>query len=80
MLSAVAAEFLQFQTFRSGLLVFGRRIVPVLALGALEGDNLSRHFSTPWRYALTIRNWKKLEPLTGIEPVTSSLPRTRSTN
>jgi hypothetical protein len=101
MLAAMPAELLQFQTLRRGLLILGCRIVPVLALGALERDNFSRHLplllivrggtgtrltgiepvtfrygrSTPSALKLT----QKLEPLTGIEPVTSSLPRTRST-
>jgi hypothetical protein len=42
-LAAMAAELLHFQAFRRGLLVFGGGIVPVLALRALERDNVARH-------------------------------------
>jgi hypothetical protein len=34
-LAAVRAELLQFQAFGGGLFILGRRIIPVLALGAL---------------------------------------------
>jgi hypothetical protein len=47
MLPAMVAEFLQLQALGGGFLVFGRRIVPVLALRALERNNLSRHSLLP---------------------------------
>src|SRR5262249_22192634 len=42
-LPAVAAEFLHFQPFRRRLLVLRRRVVAILALGALERDDVARH-------------------------------------
>ena len=46
-LAAMPAELLQFQPFRGGLLVFGRRVVAVLALGALERNDIARHVLAP---------------------------------
>ena len=46
-LAAVPAELLHFQTLGGRLLVLGRRVVPVLALRALERDDVSRHCLTP---------------------------------
>ena len=43
-LPAMRAELLKFQTLGSGLLVLGRRIIPVLALGALERNDIAGHF------------------------------------
>jgi hypothetical protein len=43
-LSAVRAELLHFKTASGGLLVLGARVVPVLALGALERNDFSWHF------------------------------------
>jgi hypothetical protein len=43
MFAAVPAKLLQFQALRGRFLVLRRRIVPILALGALERNNLSRH-------------------------------------
>ena len=43
-LPAKRAELLHFETLGGRLLVFGARIVPVLALGALERDDFSWHF------------------------------------
>jgi hypothetical protein len=42
-LPAVPAEFLHFQALRGGLLIFRGRIVTILALGALERDDVARH-------------------------------------
>jgi hypothetical protein len=42
-LPAKRAELLHFETLGGRLLVFGARIVPVLALGALERDDFSWH-------------------------------------
>src|SRR4051794_30399458 len=42
-LAAMAAELLHFQPLRRGLLVLRRRIVPVLALCALERNDIARH-------------------------------------
>jgi hypothetical protein len=46
-LPVMAAEFLQLQLLGRGLLVLRRRVIPTLALGALEGDDLARcrHFA-----------------------------------
>ena len=57
------------------LLVFRRRVVSPFALSAFQRDNIS-HVSIPRGGSLR----RNSEPSTGIEPVTSSLPRTRSTN
>src|ERR1035437_8397155 len=46
-LPAVPAELLHFQAFGGGLLVLGRRVVPVLALCALERNDVARHGQTP---------------------------------
>src|ERR1017187_3288623 len=46
-LPAVPAELLHFQAFGGGLLVLGRRVVPVLALRALERNDVARHGQTP---------------------------------
>src|SRR5580700_986172 len=51
MLPAVVAEFLQLQPLRHSLPILGGRIIPFLALTALQRNNLSRH-KTPlpvWR-------------------------------
>src|ERR1041384_881086 len=73
-LALVTAELLQFQLLRHGLLVLGRRVIPTLALAALQRDDfssLARHcFRTPRFF---------LEPSTRFELVTPSLPRTCST-
>ena len=45
-LAAGVAELRKLQTAGRDLLVLGRRIVPVLAHRALEGDDLA-HFFTP---------------------------------
>ena len=42
-LAAVRAELLHFQTLGRGLLVLRVRVVPVLALGALERDDFASH-------------------------------------
>jgi hypothetical protein len=42
-LAAMAAELLHLDTFCRGFLVLGRRIVAVLALRALECDDVARH-------------------------------------
>jgi hypothetical protein len=68
------AEFAELQPVGRGLLVLRVGIVPVLALAALKRDDLARHGS------LSSIFLKTLEPMTRIELVTSSLPRTRSTN
>ena len=46
MLAAVRAELLQFETFRSRLLVLRSRVVPVLTLHALERNDFSWHLFT----------------------------------
>jgi hypothetical protein len=47
MLAAVPAELLQLDALGGGFLVLRRRIIPVLALGALKSNNFARHFSSP---------------------------------
>src|ERR1035437_101517 len=47
-LPAVPAELLHFQAFGGGLLVLGRRVVPVLALRALERNDVARHGSNSY--------------------------------
>jgi hypothetical protein len=42
-LAAMPAELLQFQPLGGGLLILGRRVVPVLALGALERNDVAGH-------------------------------------
>src|ERR1019366_5305507 len=42
-LTAMPAELLQFQPFGRGLLILRGRIVPVLALGALERNDIASH-------------------------------------
>jgi hypothetical protein len=42
-LPAMPAKLLEFQPLRGGLLVLGGRVVPVLALRALEGNDVARH-------------------------------------
>ena len=50
-LAVVTAELLELELLRHGLLVLGRRVVPTLALAALQRDDfssLARHcFRTP---------------------------------
>ena len=47
MLPALAAEFLEFQPLGRRLPVLRCRIIPVLAITALQRHNFSRHLSTP---------------------------------
>src|SRR5215472_11480323 len=54
MLTAMAAKLLHLDAFRGRLLVLRRRIVPVLALGALERDDFSRHNPNLLMYYLMI--------------------------
>ena len=46
-LTAFAAELLHFEAFCRGLLVFGAGIIPVLALGALEGNDFPHFLCDP---------------------------------
>jgi hypothetical protein len=43
MLAAMPAKLAHFQAFGGGFLVFGGRIVSILALCALERNDFSRH-------------------------------------
>jgi hypothetical protein len=43
MLAANAAELFQLQALRHGLPVLGGRIVPLFAIAALQGNDLSGH-------------------------------------
>ena len=45
MLAAETAVLAELQLLRSGLLVFRSGIVALLALGAAQGNDVSRHFS-----------------------------------
>jgi hypothetical protein len=45
--AAVPAEFLQLQALGGGFLVLRPGIVPVLALGALKGNDVARHCCAP---------------------------------
>jgi hypothetical protein len=45
--AAEGAEFLEFQPFRRGLLIFSARVVLALALVALESNDFPRHNVTP---------------------------------
>jgi hypothetical protein len=56
-LPAVPAELFHFQALGSGLLVLGGRIVAILALGALERDDVARHSVTPQKTASTGSVW-----------------------
>jgi len=47
--AARAAEFVEFQPARRGLLVLGGGVIAVLAITALQRNNLSRHFVNPFR-------------------------------
>jgi hypothetical protein len=42
-LAALAAELAEFQPSRRGLFVLGRRVIAVLAITALQRNNLSWH-------------------------------------
>jgi hypothetical protein len=46
MTPALSAKLLELEAIRSLLLVLGRNVVPVLALGALKGDVVSWHNSS----------------------------------
>ena len=46
-LAADAAELFQLQTLRHGLPVLGGRIVPLFAIAALQGNDLSGHNTAP---------------------------------
>jgi hypothetical protein len=46
MLAAIRAELFHLKTASGRLLVFGACVVPVLALGALERNDFSRHCFT----------------------------------
>ena len=74
-LALVTAELLQLEFLRRRFPVLGRRVIPTLALGALERNDFSScacHFD--------LRDFLRwLEPSTRFELVTPSLPRTCST-
>ena len=69
MFTVESAILAQLDTLGLLFLIFGTRIIDALALGTLEMDDFSHgaHHSVQ-------------KPSTGIEPVTSSLPRTCSTS
>jgi hypothetical protein len=53
MFPAAVAEFFQLQPLRHGLSVLGGRIIPFLALTALQRNNLSRHKTCSWLLAFS---------------------------
>jgi hypothetical protein len=48
-LAARPAEFVELQPARRGLLVLGGGVIAVLAITALQRNNLSRHLLNPFR-------------------------------
>jgi hypothetical protein len=52
--AARPAEFVELQPARRGLLVLGGRVIAILAITALQRNNLSRHFVNPFRLP---RSW-----------------------
>ena len=74
MLPAKGTILLELETLGLLFLVLHAGIVDSLAFGTLEMDDLAH------RSCLVFIEYRYLEPSTGIEPVTSSLPRTCSTN
>jgi hypothetical protein len=84
MLAAPTAVFLVLNTASLLLLVLCGRVVPPLAVGAFQGDNVSHvNLSTligVWRGSGVQIFSPPLELAIGIEPMTSSLPRKCSTN
>jgi hypothetical protein len=49
-LAARPAELVEFQPARRGLLIFGGGVIAILAITALQSNNLSRHLSFPLVY------------------------------
>ena len=64
----------QCQTIRRIVLTFNGIVVPLFALCTLQNNMLTHYFIPP-----NILEKKFMEPTTGLEPVTSSLPRKCST-
>ena len=54
MTPALSAKLFELEAIRRLLLVLGRDVIPVLALGALQGDIVSRHSSLPICYLLFV--------------------------
>jgi hypothetical protein len=52
-LAAAAAELLELQTARGRLLVLGRRVIPLLALGALQCNNFP-HPANPFSLQFSV--------------------------
>ena len=73
MLATEPAELLVLHPSTLRLLVLCRRVVPAFALSAFKCDNFSHALSN-------VITFSSVELATGIEPVTSSLPRKCSTN
>jgi len=64
-LAARPAELAEFQPARRGLFVFGRGVIAILAITALQSNNLSRHLSFPFvcladepRGLVHVKAWK----------------------
>ena len=74
-LVAEPAEFLVLYPPRMFFLVLGGRVVSAFAVCTLKRDDLSHRWASGVLYI-----FNDLELATGIEPVTSSLPRKCSTN
>jgi hypothetical protein len=72
MAAAPTAELLELQALGRLLLVLRRDVIPPLAFRARQRDVVSHDELVLYAACM--------EPMTGIEPVTSSLPRTCSAN
>ena len=75
-LPAVSAELLVLDPSRLFLLVLRGRVIAPLAVGTFQRDNVSHGVAS----SLSCLSNACAELATGIEPVTSSLPRKCSTN
>lgn len=84
-LFAKFAPLFKGQAVRGVLRIFGCSIVTVFALGAFQTDNWAVTFWHFLPFELSDSTdsgcpFESLEPTSGIEPLTSSLPWMRSTN
>jgi hypothetical protein len=90
MLRAIRAIFPPFQAIRLCLTTFRHCVIPAATELAFQCNTVPWHDAAcnpaaerPPEFIVWVPiSWSpyKLEPMTGVEPVTSSLPRTRSTN
>ena len=84
MAPAMLAVFLVFDSARVRPTILSRVVIPTTAFGAFQFNLLSRHdrpnLNNEKRFRHESRQAAELELMTRLELVTSSLPRTRSTN